>query len=43
VTWSVEESALGRIVVPPSLPDGLALFYTTIDFDGRLDHEVARG
>ncbi len=41
MTWSIEESALGRIVVPPSLPAGFALFYTTIDFDGRLDQEVA--
>jgi YfiH family protein len=37
----VEESAAGRIVVPPSLPDRLALFYTTLDFDGRLDDDAA--
>ena len=25
------------IVVPPGVPDGFALFYTTLDFDGRLN------
>ena len=33
---------MGRIVVPDSLPDGKALFYTTADFDGRLNETVAR-
>jgi purine-nucleoside/S-methyl-5'-thioadenosine phosphorylase / adenosine deaminase len=37
----VESSAFGRIVVPDTLPDGKALFYTTIDFQGRLDDEIA--
>lgn len=41
MTWPVEQTGIGRIVVPPSLPDGFALFYTTIDFDGRLDQEAA--
>jgi YfiH family protein len=41
VTWSVEKSTLGRIVVPPSLPNGFALFCTTIDFDGHLDDDAA--
>jgi len=41
--WAIEQSEIGRIVVPPSLPDGFGLFYTTIDFDGRLnDDEAAR-
>jgi YfiH family protein len=35
--WLVEDSPLGRVVVAPHLPAGSALFYTTIDFDGRLD------
>jgi YfiH family protein len=39
--WPIENTGIGRIVVPPSLPDGFALFYTTIDFDGRLDHDAA--
>ena len=39
--WPIEQTDIGRIVVPPSLPDGFALFYTTIDSDGRLDQEKA--
>ena len=38
----MEDSAVGRIVVAPELPRGFALFYTTIDFDGRLDDAAAR-
>ncbi len=38
----VEESSLGRIVVPEDLPGGKALFYTTIDFHGRLDDGIAQ-
>jgi|GEM_PF-469619 len=34
--WLVEPSPLGRIVVPPHVPAGFALFCTTVDFDGRL-------
>jgi YfiH family protein len=34
--WGIEQTEVGRIVVPPSLPDGFGLFYTTVDFDGRL-------
>ncbi len=41
MSWLIEQTGIGRIVVPPSLPDGFALFYTTIDFDGRLDQEAA--
>jgi YfiH family protein len=41
VTWLIEQSEIGRIVVPPSLPAGLALLYTTIDFEGRLNDDVA--
>jgi YfiH family protein len=41
VHWAIEETGIGRIVVPPSLPDGFALFYTTIDFDGGLDDDAA--
>jgi len=39
--WAIEQTEIGRIVVPPSLPDGFGLFYTTIDFDGRVNHEEA--
>jgi len=41
LSWPIEQTGIGRIVVPPSLPDGFALFYTTIDFEGRLDQEAA--
>lgn len=40
--YRVEQSALGRIVVVPALPEGFALFYTTRDFDGALDRDRAR-
>jgi YfiH family protein len=36
---NVEQTPLGRIVIPGSLPAGFALFYTTVDFDGRLTPE----
>jgi YfiH family protein len=39
--WGIEQTDIGRIVVPPSLPDGFALFYTTVDFDGRLKDDAA--
>jgi len=38
--WGIEQTDIGRIVVPPSLPDGFGLFYTTVDFDGRLKDGV---
>jgi YfiH family protein len=41
LSWPIEQTGIGRIVVPPSLPDGFALFYKTIDFDGRLDQAAA--
>ena len=39
----IEVSTIGRIVVPPGVPRGFALFYTTRDFRGVLNPEVARG
>jgi YfiH family protein len=39
--WRIEQTDIGRIVVPPSLPDGFGLFYTTGDFDGRLNADAA--
>lgn len=39
--WTTEQTTLGRIVVPPSVPEGFALFYTTSDFRGRLTHDIA--
>ncbi|GAC1431167.1 MAG: hypothetical protein NVSMB68_03490 [Thermoanaerobaculia bacterium] len=38
--FEIVRSALGRIVVAPSVPQGKALFYTTLDFDGRLNDRV---
>ena len=29
-----------EIIVPPGVPQGFALFYTTVDFHGRLDEET---
>src|SRR2546423_1125850 len=37
---SVEHTAIGRIVVPPDVPPRFRLFYTTIDFDGRIDDRI---
>jgi YfiH family protein len=31
---------LGRVVVPPDVPRGFRVFYTTIDFDGRIDDRI---
>jgi YfiH family protein len=39
--WGIEPSEIGRIVIPPSLPDGFGLFYTTVDFEGRLNADAA--
>src|ERR1700730_6770721 len=40
VESSIEHTSIGRIVVPPNVPEGFRLFYTTIDFDGRIDRRV---
>jgi YfiH family protein len=37
---SIEHTSIGRIVVPPGVPRGYTLFYTTIDFDGRIDERI---
>src|SRR6185295_6298636 len=34
--WQTEDSALGRILVAPDVPDGFAVFSTTIDYAGRI-------
>ena len=31
---------LGRVVIPCDVPSGFTLFYTTIDFDGRIDDRI---
>ncbi len=40
--FQVEQSPIGRIVVAPSVPRRYAVFYTTIDFSGRITDEVAQ-
>lgn len=40
--WPVQQSAVGRIVVAPSVPRGRILYYTTSDFPGAIDENVAR-
>ncbi len=39
--WTIEQSNIGRIAVPPSLPPGIALFSTTNDYFGRITPELA--
>lgn len=34
--WNVEDSPLGRIVIPPSLPPGFAVMATTRDYPGKI-------
>lgn len=39
--WTIEHSALGRIVIPPYVPGGFAVFCTTIDCPGKIiAHEL---
>ena len=40
VEASVEHTSIGRIVVPPGVPEGFQLFYTTVDFDGKFTPEL---
>jgi polyphenol oxidase len=39
--FKIENSSIGRIVVPDNLPPATALFYTTTDFNGRLNKDIA--
>jgi YfiH family protein len=34
--WNVEDSPLGRIIVPPALPSGFAVMATTRDYPGKI-------
>jgi polyphenol oxidase len=38
--WPIRQTAIGRVVVPPHVPDGFSLFYTTVDFPGRITPEL---
>jgi polyphenol oxidase len=35
--WTIEHSAIGRIVVPPLIPEGFGVFVTTRDHHGKID------
>jgi len=39
--WTIEQSRIGRIAVPPTLPPNIALFSTTADYFGRLTSDNA--
>lgn len=34
--WTIEHSRIGRIVIPPHVPPGFAVFCTTIDYHGKI-------
>lgn len=36
----IHTTPIGRIVTPPFVPDGFSLFYTTVDFPGRITPEL---
>ena len=40
--WRIEPSPLGRIAVPPFVPEGVAVFCTTLDLDGKITHDIAK-
>jgi hypothetical protein len=40
VESSIEHTSIGRVVIPPGVPSGFRVFYTTIDFDGRIDERI---
>ena len=39
--WTIQPSRIGRIAVPPFVPDGFAVFCTTRDYQGRITPELA--
>ncbi|HEY8181787.1 MAG TPA: polyphenol oxidase family protein, partial [Thermoanaerobaculia bacterium] len=40
VESSIEHTSIGRVVIPPGVPRGFRVFYTTSDFDGRIDERI---
>lgn len=40
--WNIESTAIGRIAVPPVIPEGFVLFVTTRDYEGRIRGESVR-
>lgn len=41
-TWNTVSTSIGRVVIPPGVPTGFGLYYTTGDFPGRLNAEVVQ-
>lgn len=41
-SFQIEQGPFGRVAVAPSVPDGYAVFYTTIDFPGRITDSIAQ-
>lgn len=39
--WEIHSSPLGRVLVPPDLPAGFAVFATSVDFEGRITPGIA--
>ena len=39
--WRIQPSRIGRIAVPPFVPEGFAVFCTTRDYQGRITSELA--
>ncbi|HEX7707006.1 MAG TPA: polyphenol oxidase family protein [Thermoanaerobaculia bacterium] len=40
--WTIEQTSLGRILVPPRLPPEVAVFATTVDFEGRITPLISK-
>lgn len=38
--WTIEQSLIGRIAVPPTLPPNFAVFCTTGDYEGRVTPDL---
>ncbi|HEX7809464.1 MAG TPA: polyphenol oxidase family protein [Thermoanaerobaculia bacterium] len=38
--WELRTTALGRILVPPRVPGGFAVFATSLDFEGRINPAI---
>jgi YfiH family protein len=39
--WQIRNTSLGRILVPPDVPSGFAVFTTSLDFEGRINPDIA--
>jgi YfiH family protein len=41
--WSIETTSIGRVVVPPHVPESFAVFCTTLDYRGDIDSAAIAG